>query len=185
MAPRARNPSPRALATLTPQSTCREPRPGAKLARGVRAGSLRAPEPRAREKIRDRKEKKVSMGQQNTFIHTSNICTLGLGLIQGPNAHPAATTEHFVLPQLQLLPLKKCPYEISAKEVRIFCSSVCPPFSQSNSLQGMMNDSGYFSIFFFQSNETMETRDSNDGVARGHEVEEYGETSDYVRVPRR
>ena len=57
MALRARNPSPWGLATLTPQSTCHGPRPRPKLARGVRAGSLRATEPRAREKSRGRKRK--------------------------------------------------------------------------------------------------------------------------------
>ena len=53
-----RNASPRGLATLNPQSTCHGPRPGPKLARGVRAGSLRATVPRAREKTRGRKRKK-------------------------------------------------------------------------------------------------------------------------------
>ena len=58
MALRARNPCPSGLATLDPQSTCHEPRPGPKLACGVRAGSLRATEPRARGKTRGRKRKK-------------------------------------------------------------------------------------------------------------------------------
>ena len=55
---RAGNPSPSGLATLNRQSTCHGPRPGAKLAHGVRTGSLRATEPRARGKTGGRKIKK-------------------------------------------------------------------------------------------------------------------------------
>ena len=58
MALRTRNPSPSGLATLNPQSTCRGPRSGPKLACGVRAGSLRATEPRPRGKTPVRKRKK-------------------------------------------------------------------------------------------------------------------------------
>ena len=71
MALRARNPSPRGLAILNPQSTCHGPRPGPKLARGVRAGSLRATEPRAREKTLGRKRKKCRNPKKTyLFIHT-------------------------------------------------------------------------------------------------------------------
>ena len=58
MAPRVGNPSPNGLATLDPQDTCHGPRPGPKPACGIRAGSLRATEPRARGKTRGRKRKK-------------------------------------------------------------------------------------------------------------------------------
>ena len=50
-----------------PQSTCRGPRPGPKLACGVRAGSLRATEQRAREKTHGRNRKNAEV-QKNTFI---------------------------------------------------------------------------------------------------------------------
>ena len=55
MALRARNASPSGRASLNPQSTCHGPRPGSKLAYGVRAGSLCATELRARGKTRGRK----------------------------------------------------------------------------------------------------------------------------------
>ena len=70
MALRARNPSPSGLATLNPQSTCHGPRPGPKLAYGVRAGSLHATEPRARGKTRGRKRKKRPTAKTTHFyIH--------------------------------------------------------------------------------------------------------------------
>ena len=72
MALRARNHSTWGLVTMNPQSTRYGPRSGLNLRRGVRAGSLRATEPRAREKTRGRK-RKMSKCQKNTFIH-SNIC---------------------------------------------------------------------------------------------------------------
>ena len=71
MALRARNPSPRGLATLNPQSTCHGPRPAPKLACGVRAGSMRATEPRARGKTRGRKGKKCQRVKK-THLY---ICT--------------------------------------------------------------------------------------------------------------
>ena len=58
---RFRNASPMGRATLNPQSSCHEPRPGPELAHGVRAGSLRATEPRAREKTRGKKIKKTHL----------------------------------------------------------------------------------------------------------------------------
>ena len=69
MALRARNPSPSGLATLNPQSTCHGTRPGSKLAYGVRVGSLRATEPRARGKPRGRKRKNAE-GWKITFVYT-------------------------------------------------------------------------------------------------------------------
>ena len=80
MALRARNHSPRGLATLDPQSTCHGPRPEPKLARGARAGSLRATEPRARETTCGRKSKKCRRAKKNTFIH-SNICFFSIPCI--------------------------------------------------------------------------------------------------------
>ena len=71
MALRVRNPSPGGIATLNPQSTCHGPRPGPKLACGVRAGSLRATEPRARGKTRGRKRKKCRTAKK-THLY---ICT--------------------------------------------------------------------------------------------------------------
>ena len=69
---RARNPSPSGRATLKPQSTCHGPRPGTKLANGVRAGSLcAATEPRARGKTRGRKRKKCRR-MKKTHLY---ICT--------------------------------------------------------------------------------------------------------------
>ena len=70
MALRARNPSPRGRATLNPQSTCHRPRPGPKLACGVRAGSLRAAESRVRGKTRGRKRKKCRRAKK-TRLYTS------------------------------------------------------------------------------------------------------------------
>ena len=55
-----------------PQSTCHEPRPGPKLACGVRAGSLRATEPRARGKTRGRKRKSAE-GPKNTFMYMYKV----------------------------------------------------------------------------------------------------------------
>ena len=78
MALRARNPSPWGLATLTPQSTCHGPRPRPKLARGVRAGSLRATEPRAREKSRGRKRKNGLSAKKHTFIHSNTRFPFGM-----------------------------------------------------------------------------------------------------------
>ena len=70
MALRARNASPRGRATLNTQSTCHGPRPGPKLAHGVRAGSLRATEPRARGKTRGRKRKKCRRAKRtHLYIH--------------------------------------------------------------------------------------------------------------------
>ena len=66
----------RNLPLWTPRARARGPRPGPKLARGVRAGSLRATEPRAREETRGRKRKKMPKCLKHTFIHTwysSNI----------------------------------------------------------------------------------------------------------------
>ena len=70
---RARNPSPRGLATLNPQSTCHRPRPGPKLACGFRAVSPRATEPRARGKTRGRKRKKCRWAKK-THLYLY-ICT--------------------------------------------------------------------------------------------------------------
>ena len=42
---------------------------GLRLRRGVRAGSLRTPEPSTREKTRGRKSKKMLMCEKNTCIH--------------------------------------------------------------------------------------------------------------------
>ena len=71
MALRARNPSPRGLATLKLQSTCHGPRPEPKLACGVRAGSLRATELRARGKTRGRKRKKCRRAKKtHLYIYT-------------------------------------------------------------------------------------------------------------------
>ena len=50
MAIRGRNASPWGCAALNRKSTCHGPRPGPRRAHGVRAGSLRATEPRARKK---------------------------------------------------------------------------------------------------------------------------------------
>ena len=72
---RARNPSPRGLATLTPQSTCHGPRSGPKLARGVRAGSLSATETRVREKNRGRKRKKCRSAKY-IFNISFSICPI-------------------------------------------------------------------------------------------------------------
>ena len=66
MALRARNPSPSGLVTLNPQSTWHGPRPGPKLVCGVRAGSLRATEPRAWGKT-----SRKSKGPKNTHLYTS------------------------------------------------------------------------------------------------------------------
>ena len=55
MALRTPNPSPSGRATLNPHITCHGPRPGSKLASGVRAGSLRATEPRGKTRGRKRK----------------------------------------------------------------------------------------------------------------------------------
>ena len=66
----AQNQSPWGLATLNPQSTCHGPRAGPNLRRGVRAGSLRATEPTAREKTRGRKRKKCRSDKKNTCIHS-------------------------------------------------------------------------------------------------------------------
>ena len=71
MSLRVRNPSPRGLPTLNPQSTCREPRPGPKLMRGVRAGSLRATEPRAREKPAAGREKNADGPKKHIYTYTS------------------------------------------------------------------------------------------------------------------
>ena len=71
MALRAQNPSPSGLATSNPQSTCHGPLHGPKLACGVRAGSLRATEPRARGKTRGRKRKKCRTAKK-THLY---ICT--------------------------------------------------------------------------------------------------------------
>ena len=73
MAVCAWSPSPRGLATLNPQSTCHGPRPGPKLARGVRSGSLRATDTRERETTGGRNIKKMPMCQK-THLHISNIC---------------------------------------------------------------------------------------------------------------
>ena len=58
MAIRARNASPRGCATLNRKSACHGPRPGPQRAHGVRAGSLRATEPRARKKPAAERETK-------------------------------------------------------------------------------------------------------------------------------
>ena len=68
MALRARNPSPSGLATLNSQNTCHGPRSGSKLACGVRAGSLRATEPRTRGKTRGRKRKKCRRAKKHIYI---------------------------------------------------------------------------------------------------------------------
>ena len=67
MAVRARNVSPSGRATFNPQSTCHGPRPGPKLAYGVRAGSLCAMEQRARRKTRGRKRKKCRIVKKTSF----------------------------------------------------------------------------------------------------------------------
>ena len=72
MALRARNASPWSLATLNPQSTCHGPRPGPYLRRGVRAGPLRAPEPRAREKSHGRKRKKTKVQRKHIYYNMHN-----------------------------------------------------------------------------------------------------------------
>ena len=64
MAVCAWSPSPRGLATLNPQSTCHGPRPGPKLARGVRSGSLRATDTRERETTGGRDIKKMPTCQK-------------------------------------------------------------------------------------------------------------------------
>ena len=74
MALRARNPSPSGLATLNPQSTCHGPRPGPKLACGVRAGSLRATEPRARGKTLGRKRKRCRRDIYIYVQRSSSVC---------------------------------------------------------------------------------------------------------------
>ena len=68
MALRARNPSPRGLATLNLQSTCCGPRPGSKLAHGVRAGSLRATEPSTRKDPRSEEKKCRSAKKTHLYI---------------------------------------------------------------------------------------------------------------------
>ena len=71
MALRPRNPSPSSLSTLNPQSTCHGPRPGPKLASGVRAGSLRATELRARGKTRGLKRNKCRRAKKtHTYIYS-------------------------------------------------------------------------------------------------------------------
>ena len=74
MALRARNPSPKRLATLNPQSTCHGPRSGPNLAHGVqaRAGSLRATELRAREKTRGRKRTKCRRAKSSNTLPMYN-----------------------------------------------------------------------------------------------------------------
>ena len=74
----ARNPSPSERATLNSQSTCQGPRPGPKLACGVRAGSLHATEPRERGKTRGRHRKKCRRAKKthvdyilSIFIYTA------------------------------------------------------------------------------------------------------------------
>ena len=69
MALRAQNPSPSGLITLNPQSTCYGPRPGPKLVCGVRAGSLRAMEPRARGKTPGRKRKNAEGPKEHIYIY--------------------------------------------------------------------------------------------------------------------
>ena len=69
MARRARNPFPGELVPLNPQSACHGPRPGPKRACGVRAGSLRATEPSAREKTHGRKRKKCRSAKK-THLYT-------------------------------------------------------------------------------------------------------------------
>ena len=52
-----------------PQITCHGPRPGPKLADGVRVGSLCATEPRARGKTRGRKRKKCRRVKKHIHIY--------------------------------------------------------------------------------------------------------------------
>ena len=68
---RARNPSPSGRATFHPQSTRHGPRSGPKLACGIRAGSLRATESRARGKTPGRNRKKcVRVKRTHLYICT-------------------------------------------------------------------------------------------------------------------
>ena len=76
MAPRARNLSSSGLATFNPQSTVHGPRPGPKLACGVRASSLRATEPRARGKTRGRKRKNADVPKKRIYMYVYKCCTL-------------------------------------------------------------------------------------------------------------
>ena len=69
MAPRARNLSSSGLATFNPQSTVHGPRPGPKLACGVRASSLRATKPRSRGKTRGPKRKKCRRAEKHMYIY--------------------------------------------------------------------------------------------------------------------
>ena len=73
MAIRARNHSPWGLATLNPLSTCHGPRPGPNLRSGVRAGSLRATEPRALEKNRSRNGTKCRWAKKNIYTWYSGV----------------------------------------------------------------------------------------------------------------
>ena len=58
-------------ATLNPQSTCHGPRPGHTLTPIAHAGLLRAPQPRAREKTRGRKNKKCRCPNKSHIIHSN------------------------------------------------------------------------------------------------------------------
>ena len=69
MALRARNLSSSGLATFNPQSTVHGPRPGPKLACGVRASSLRATKPRSRGKTRGPKRKKCLRAEKHMYIY--------------------------------------------------------------------------------------------------------------------
>ena len=68
-APRARNPSPSRLATMNPKSTRHGPRLGPTLGCWVRAGSLRATEPRARGKTCGRNGKKCRRAKKHIYTY--------------------------------------------------------------------------------------------------------------------
>ena len=68
--------SPERTCDFESQSTCHGPRPGPKLACGVRASSLRATEPRARGKTRGRKRKNADVPKKRIYMYVYKCCTL-------------------------------------------------------------------------------------------------------------
>ena len=79
MALRARNASRGCLRLRTPRTRATDLGRGPRLRRGVRAGSLRAPEPRAREKTRGRRRKKCRCAKKtHLYIPGSNVTAIDL-----------------------------------------------------------------------------------------------------------
>ena len=76
MALRARNHSPWGLVTLNPRVRATDLGQGPNLRRGVRAGSLRATEPRAREKTRGRESKNCRSAKKTRLYIVICVCVL-------------------------------------------------------------------------------------------------------------